>query len=242
MCPAAAPAAFSPCALGGPRGERGGVLRDAGELDAGQGRWRSSQTTPARVKIPASTLSEPLVEGRRDEPCAGMDHLLSVCRPADARHPVGAEAGAEQDRRGRAVRRHEAFRERHDRGAAGARPTRALDRGGEPVRGDREEHVVGALDAVRDRLDAQRRRQLDARQILRSCGAPRASGLRLRACLEGRAHRRTGKQDRDAVPNDPAPITIARRVPGSDAWARVSPAGRPVGRPRGRSPCSRLRA
>ncbi len=114
MCPAAAPAAFSPWASVAPEASAAAFFA-APASSTPIGSFDSSHTTPARMNTPASAVRERLVGRRRDQPGALGDHLLRVRRTPDARRPVGAEAAAQNHRRGRAVGRHEPLGERHDR-------------------------------------------------------------------------------------------------------------------------------
>ena len=82
-----------------------------------------------------------------------------------------------------------------------------------------EEHIVGAREARPDFLDPQLTRKLDAAQVDRFS----RSSWRTRACSAVRAWsvvRNPPRASRTAtaVPNEPAPMTTARLVPGAGRW------------------------
>ena len=85
----------------------------------------------------------------------------------------------------------------------------------EPARRDAEEHVVRARQPGAHRLDPQLAREHDPGQVLAVLAvALEPLALLGRARLERRPEPAAGEQHGDAVPNDPAPITTARRDPG----------------------------
>ena len=200
------------------------------------GSFESSQTTPARVKIPASPSASASSKAAATSPAPACDHLLGVRGTADAGDAVRAEARAQQRRRRRAVGRDEALRERDDRGAAAEPPTpEAVDRAraapsrGPPGRRSRRARRRSRRGSIRSGAGSStpgRYVLVDARARRATRPAPRCASAA--SCGPPRATSRTAT----AVPNEPAPITIARRAPGSDACARLSMAGRAVRRSR----------
>ena len=217
MCPAAAPAAFSPCASVAPAASAAAFLA-APASSTPTGSLDCSQTTPARVNTCASEPRELLVAGGGDErrrractiscACAGPPTQATRAAPKLA---LSTTVG------GRPSGGDEPLGDRHDGGArAEAGRAERGDHLAEAARGHREEHVVGALDARRGRLDAQLRGQLDARQVDAVLAlARRASppARRVRVCSVVRRPPRASSTA-SAVPNEPAPMTVARRAPG----------------------------
>ena len=143
MCPAAAPAAFRPCASVAPAASAAAFLAapasstPIGSLDCLADDARADEDLGQRA-------GELLAPRRRDEPRALADHLARVRGAADARHAVGAERVAQQRRVGaRAVGRDEALGQRDDRRAAP-----------EAARGQRRDHLVEAArrDAEEDEV------------------------------------------------------------------------------------------
>ena len=165
MCPAAAPAAFSPCASVAPAASAAAFLA-APASSTPIGSLDCSQMTPARVKTCAERARELLVARRGDEPGAVVDHLLRVCRTADARHAPGAERRAENGGGRQAVGRDESL---GDDTTAARRPRppepSVAITSASPLEGTAEKHVVGPLDARGGGFDAQLRGQLDAGEV-----------------------------------------------------------------------------
>ena len=83
------------------------------------GRPRPRTPRRARWNGLGHAVREHLRARRAHEPRPGLDHLARVRGTADAGHPLAAERRLERDRRRRAVRRHEALRQRDDPRALG---------------------------------------------------------------------------------------------------------------------------
>ena len=170
-------------ALGGgrARGQRGGVLGDAGELDADRVVGLLADHAGAHEDV-GDRAREAHVGGGGDEAGALGDHLARVGRAAEAGHAVHAEGLVEQRRRREPVRRDEALGHRDHRRARG-QPGRlqVADDLREPARRHAEEDVVGAREPGRHRLHAQLAREVDLGQV----GA--RSGARSRAARPARS-------------------------------------------------------
>ena len=118
MCPAAAPAAFSPWASVAPAASAAAFFA-APASSTPTGSSDCSHTTPARMKTPASDPRERVVGRGGDEPGALVHHLARVRGAADARDAAGAEALGAASRSARVPSgRDEALGERDDRRAA----------------------------------------------------------------------------------------------------------------------------
>jgi hypothetical protein len=98
-----------------------------------------------------------------------LHHLTRVRGTTDAAHALRAEAGLEQSRGRRPVRRHEPLGERHDPRAVGhAQPLELLHGVADPRGRNGEEDQVGAgelLGMSAERVHAQVTRELDAGQV-----------------------------------------------------------------------------
>ena len=178
---------------------------------AGEHAARASARAPrslhaATSAAPACTIScacaGPPTQATRSAPKRSPRTIVGG-RPCGGTRPLATDTTA--------VRRAEArLRERGDHLA-------------EAARGHRQEDVVGARDARRGRLDAQRRRQLHARQVAAVLALglhQRAPARRVRVCSVVRSPPRTSSTA-SAVPNEPAPMTVARRDPGVGQRARA---------------------
>ncbi len=169
MCPAAAPAAFSPCASVAPAASAAAFLA-APASSTPIGSLDCSQTTPARVKTAPSERRELLARSRRRRApapswtisCACAGPPMQATRSAPKRslsttvggRPCGGTSPLATDTT--AVRL--------PRPASGERGDHLAER----ARGDREEDVVGARDARRRRASMRScGRQLDAGQVAR---------------------------------------------------------------------------
>ena len=204
MCPAAAPAAFSPWASVAPAARAAAFLA-APASSTPTGSFDTSHTTPASVNIARQRFRQPLVGRGGHEPRSLGHHLVCVRGAADAGDALGAELLAQQDGGRGAVGRHETLGQRHHRRArAETRLGQPGDDLVEPARGDAEEHIVGAGQPRGDRLDPQLSRKRDLGQVLgvRSLlGHP--FGLLGRAGLERRAHPPSRQQHRHRRPERP---------------------------------------
>ncbi len=166
MCPAAAPAAFRPCASVAPAASAAAFFA-APASSTPTGSFDCSQTTPARVKTCASACASSSLARGRDERGARVDHLLRVRGTADARHALARRSArsARASAAGRAAARAP-WRPRRRRCACRDPPAPSSSiTSASAARGHRQEDVVRARDARRGRLDAQRARQLDAGQV-----------------------------------------------------------------------------
>ena len=150
MCPAAAPAAFRPCASVAPGGERGGVLGGAGQLDAERVVGQLADDAGAREDL-CERARELLLAHAATSPAPACTISWAWAGPPMQATRSGAEArAAGRSSAVRPVRRHEALGDGHDRRApAEAGRGEPLDHLAEAVRGHRQEHVVGARDAAR---------------------------------------------------------------------------------------------
>ena len=221
MCPAAAPAALRPWPGGRARGQRGGVLGHAAELDADGIVGLLADHAGAHEDV-GDRARELDVGGGGDEPGALGDHLARVRRPAEAGDAVDAEGLVEQRRGRQPVGRDEALGHRdHRRARRQPGGLEVADHLREPARGDAEEDVVGAREPGRHRLHAQL-----AREASRRAGRPRfwRSSSSCEACSAVRVCSVVRKPPRasrtaTAVPNEPAPSTTARRPPGDGRFS-----------------------
>ena len=212
MCPAAAPAAFRPCASVAPAASAAAFLA-APASSTPSGSLDCSQTTPARVNTWASDARELLVAGGGHERGAGVHHLLRVRRAAEAGDAVRRRSARCRTRRRRQpVGRDEALGDRHDRRAPrrGRRAPSAAITSPSAARGHRQEHVVGARHARRGGLDAQLRRQLDARQVAwfsrsRSSAAPARRCASAASCAARRARAAPRARSRTSPRRSPSP-------------------------------------
>ena len=198
MWPAAAPAAFMPCASVAPAASAAAFLADPGSSTP-TGSLDCSHTTPARMNTSAIVSASRGPRSPPPAPAPSRDHLARVRRAADARDPVRAERLREQRRRRQPVRRHQPLGERdHRRLAPEAGRLEAGDHLVEPARRHAEEHVVGARQARRHRLDPQLARQLDSGQVLAVLAVGlEPLGLLGRARLERRPEPAAREQHRD---------------------------------------------
>ena len=201
------------------RGQRGGVLGRARELDADRVARALADDAGAGEDV-GDRPGEPLVGGRGDERGALGDHLTRVRGPADARDARGAEARGQQHRRGDPVRRHEALGERdHRRAAVEPALGEVGDDLAEPARGDAEEDEVGAAEPGARRLDAQLARQRRRRAGSRgSRGRPRAART-ARACASGAW---CGSRRARAAPRPPCRTTRRPRRRRAASRARAA--------------------
>ena len=201
------------------------VLRGARQLDADRVVGLLAHD-PRADEDARQRPREVLVRRGRDESRALGDHLARVRRPADARDAALAEALAQEDRGREPVRRRQALGERDDRAATREPRLREPgDRLADAGRRDAEEDVVRAPEAGLDVLDAQLLGQLDARQVgavLAILEQDLACSV-VRVCSVVRNPPRASSTA-TAVPNEPAPTTIARLV-GSDRLGRERTSG-----------------
>ena len=219
MCPAAAPAAFRPCASVAPAASAAAFLAAPGELDADRVVGLLADDARAGEDL-GERARELLVAGRGDEAGAVVHHLLRVRRAADAGHAPGAERALRTVGRRQALGRDEALGDRHDgRAPAEAAGAERRDHLAEPARGHGQKHVVGALDARRGGLDAQLRRQLDAGEV----HAVLALGVERRRLL-GRARLQASCAARRARAGRRAPSRRSRPRSRSRAWRPASAA------------------
>ena len=234
MCPAAAPAALRPDRLGRARGQRGGVLGHARELDADRVAGLLAHHARAHEDV-GDRAREALVERGGDQPGALRDHLARVRGPAHARDPPVAERGREHHRRRRSRRAGRGPWPARSTGVRRPSPaaSRPCDDLLQPARGHAEEHVVRAREALGGGLDPQVARQLDARQV----GLVLAVGLEppallARARLQRRAEAAARQQDRDGGPERARADHDGAPAPGGRerqmrAWRHSLPVPRP---------------
>ena len=235
MWPAAAPAALRPCASVAPAASAAAFFA-APASSTPTGSLDRSQTTPARMKTCASAPRELLVARGGDERRRPRAPSRARARGRRCRRRAAApKRSREHDGRRRAVGRHEALGERDDaRRGRRARPRRARaitspsPREGTPGRRSRRARRRPRRGSMRSS-----RGQLDAGQVgavLALARRARCACSAVRVCSVVRSPPRASSTA-SAVPNEPAPTTVARRGPGR---AAASARGWPSGRARSR--------
>ncbi len=229
MCPAAAPAALSPCASVAPGRERGGVLGRARELDADRVVRLLAHDARAREHSARARARAPRSLAGSDQRRAGAHHLLRVGGAADARHPSGRRtwrSGRPSAARPAAgpgpwppTRSRRAARDRRRRARRSARRARARAR-----RGTRSRRAPRRPRPARYAAgQAARRRAGKPRSRAPARRGAACSGVRVCSVVRRPAR---ASSTASAVPNEPAPITVARRAPGVGSAARARQRGR----------------
>ena len=222
------PGGVQPLGLGGARGERGSVLGRARELHADRvvGLLAHDAGADEQLRERARELLVARRPRRAPRPRA----------PSPARAPgpprqatrCGAEALRSGRRRRRALGRDEPLATDTTAVRRQARSRRAPRSPRPAPRGHGEEHVVRARDTRRGGLDRAAapaaRRPADRSRFSRSCSSSAACSA-VRVCNVVRSPPRASSTA-SAVPNEPAPITVARRAPGVGS-ARARGAGGP---------------